>query len=237
MTSPKRTLSIIAGMLLILAVLPAKAAFISLTPDASGQLSASGGLFGNSSSHTVPLTTIRGYQTQQFQVFQWASYLIFDTSALAFTPTFGTLSFSVDDTLDDLAGPGPLQLWGLDVCTPADILALPVGSLTGQPVGCGAGIDLRSGTSLAPDIIGPDGMISFQLNNAALSQVAGSGGLFGVGLYDDRFGGLIGGVDILSTPTLFLSNEIVAPVPAPATPAIIALALILLRFNRRSRRT
>lgn len=237
MTSPKRTLSIIAGMLLLLAVLPAKAAFISLTPDASGQLSASGGAFGNSSSHSVPLTTIRGYYASGFQGFQWASYLIFDTSALAFTPTFGTLSFSVDDTLDDLAGPGPLQLWGLDVCTPADILALPVGSLTGLPAGCGVGTDLKSGTSLAPDIIGPDGMISFQLNSTALSQIAGSGGLFGVGLYDDRFGGLLGGIDVLSTPTLFLSDEIVSPVPAPATPAIIALALMLLTFRRRSKRT
>ncbi len=230
----RRCLFTLLSTLFAAIALPAQASLISLTPDTTGAIRVSGGLFGSSGSHSRPLYTIRGYQIAQAQIVTYASYLIFDTSGLDFTPTYGTLSFSVNDTLDDLAGPGPLELWGLDAHTPADVLALPTGSL-GAQLSLGGAIagDLVSGTSLAPDIFGPDGPISFELNGAALTQIAGASGLFGVGLYDNRFGALIGGIDVLTAPTLFLSNEIGVPVPAPATPALLALALAALDIRRR----
>jgi len=227
-------LAALLSVVLAPAAAPTFAAFIALTPNDSGAIRIEGGAFGSSASHTQPLATIRGYQAAQAQFVDYASYLIFDTSSLAFTPTYGTLSFNASDSLAGLAGPGPLELWGLDTHSPAAVLALPTGNINAQLAqATSIADDLRGGSSLAPDIIGPDGLITFALNATALTQITGASGLFGVGLYDNRFGALLGGIDVLSTPQLYLSDEpVVQPVAAPAPLGLVLFALALLGLRR-----
>ena len=100
--------------LLVLAVWTgtASAALIELGPETSGRIETA--ILGSAARHSRPLTSIRGWQAAMAQGVSNASYLIFDTSSMAFTAQHATLLLNVNDTLSPLAGPGPLELWGLD---------------------------------------------------------------------------------------------------------------------------
>lgn len=226
------------SMGLILAATSTHAALITLTPEESGRVRAGGGFVGTFGSHTQPLTTIRGYQIAMAGIVDNGGYLVFDTSSLAFTPVYATLLLDINDSLADLAGPGALQTWGLDIFTPADLAALPTGSLGGVDLSLAAAIrsDLTSGTRLADDVIGPMGETSIALNGTALAQITAANGLWGLGLYDNRFGSLLGGLDLLDTPRLLLSDQpFGTPIPAPATAGLLLGALVLLTRRRSSR--
>lgn len=215
----------------------ANAALIELAPERSGVIETS---FPSSSvRHSRPLTSIRGWQAAQAQYVRFASYLIFDTSSMAFTAQHATLLLNVNDTLSSLADPGPLELWGLDTYTAADLVALPTGILdTEINLAYAIASVLRGGTSLAPSVLGPDGVISIELNDTALRQINAANGLWGFGLYNNRFGALLGGLDLVSPPRLLLSSDSTSPpspVPIPATPWLIGLALLGLGVVKRKR--
>lgn len=227
---------LLLSLALIAPVTPAHAALIELTPEASGSIRVEGGAFGAFARHTTPLTSIRGYQVAMAQGVDYASYLIFDTATPTFTPLYGTLVLEINDTLRDLAGPGPLNIWGLDTFTPASLMALPTGSINAlASLASSISSDLRGGTSLAGSVLGPQGVVSIALNSAALAQITSANGLWGMGLYDNRFGALLGGLNLLSAPRLILSDEAISlPVPVPATTLLVSVALALLAARRRS---
>lgn len=223
----------LAGVLMALAAAPASATFIELTPNASGVVGYTSGAFGGDAFHSRPLTSIRGYQISLGTLVQYSQYIIFDTTGLGFTPQYGALEFEATDVLGGFAGPGPLELWGLETYTPSDLIALPTGDLDSQlSLVTSISSDLRGGTVLAPTQEGADGPVRFKLNAIALNQISLSGGLWGLGIYDNRFGAQLGGIDLLNTPTLTLSDEPLA-VPEPSTPALLLLALVALATRLR----
>ena len=218
----------------------ASAALIELGPESSGEIGTGGGLAAGTASHITPLTSIRGWQAAQFSEFSFDSYMIFDTSSMDFTAQSATLFLNVNDTLSQFAGPGALELWGLDTYTPADLLALPTGDPLDTQIDLAIAIasDLRSGTSLATSVLGPDGVVGIELNGAALGQINAANGLWGFGLSDSRFGALLGGLDLVSPPRLLLSGEPTSPpspVPIPATTWLIGSALLGLGVARRKK--
>lgn len=224
----------IACALLLMGHAPARAALIEFTPYESGTIARSAGLLGSGASHYRPLTSIRGYQIAMAQGVFFSQYMTFDITALDFTPLFAALIFDARDDLADLAGPGPLELWGLDVYTPANLHALPTGDLGAQlSLASALAGDLTGGTSLAPDVIGPNGLVHIDLNGAAIAQISTAGPFWGLGLYDNRFGGAIAGVTLLSTPRLVLSDRpLGAALPLPGSAALLLLALAAVRARR-----
>lgn len=210
------------------------AALVELNPTVSGSIRVESGAFPGSTRHSRPLTSIRGNQAAQAQGVDFGSYLIFDTSPATFTPRYATLLLNIEDTLRDLAGPGPLEIWGLDTYSANYLLGLPEGSL-GSPYGLADAIltDLQSGTSLASDALGPLGEIAIALNSTAIAQITAANGLWGLGLYDNRFGALLGGLDLQGTPRLLLSDRPFGhAVPVPATQFLVLVALALLTVWR-----
>ena len=97
----------------------------------------------------------------------------------------------------------------MDTYTPADLLALPTGNPLDTQIDLAISIasDLRSGTSLATSVLGPDGVVGIELNGAAPSQINAAHGLWGFGLSDSRFGALLGGLNLVSPPRLLLSGR------------------------------
>ena len=79
-------------------------------------------------------------------------------------------------------------------------------------------------------------MVGIELNTAALGQINAANGLWGFGLYDNRFGALLGGLELASSPRLILSGEPISPpnpIPIPATFPLVGFGLAAIALGRR----